>query len=70
MLVRNGAKTIVRSNSSNMSSAARSVAPALSNEEPSHWEVIPMGPPDPIMGLTESFKKDANERKVRTYVYG
>ena len=28
------------------------------------WHVVPMGPPDPILGLTEMFKKDTDPQKI------
>jgi len=30
----------------------------------SHWAGVPMGPPDPILGLNEAFAKDTDKRKV------
>ncbi len=45
---------------------ARGVESAANGKgEPSPWEVIPMGPPDPILGLTEAFKEDTDKRKAR-----
>lgn len=28
------------------------------------WSAIPMGPPDPILGVTEAFKADNNPKKM------
>ncbi len=70
-LVKIGTKSIARSKSSNMATTARGLASVSSKGKPSHWEVVPLGPPDPIMGLAEAFKKDTDERKARrTYAYG
>ncbi len=67
-VVKSGPYKILRSSSfpNVTSTAARGVAASSHrNGVPSHWETIPMGPPDPILGLTESFKNDKDERKAR-----
>lgn len=28
------------------------------------WSQVEMGPPDPILGVTEAFKRDANPKKM------
>lgn len=28
------------------------------------WSSVPLGPPDAILGVTEAFEKDADERKI------
>ena len=30
----------------------------------SWWSNVDLGPPDPILGITEAFKKDANPKKI------
>ena len=30
----------------------------------STWGKVPMGPPDPILGITEAFKRDTDPRKI------
>ena len=30
----------------------------------SWWARVEMGPPDPILGVTEAFKKDTNPKKI------
>merc|ERR1712035_310553 len=30
----------------------------------SFWAGVPMGPPDPILGVSEAFKKDSNPNKM------
>ncbi len=64
-LARKASKVILKSKALVMPVAARSVTTASSTVKPSPWEVVPMGPPDPILGLTEAFKKDTDERKAR-----
>ena len=41
--------------------AARTLSAAAASEM---WKSIPMGAPDPILGLVEAFKKDDNPKKV------
>ncbi len=68
ILARKVARSTLKSKAVIMTSiaATRSVASASNaDSKPSPWGVIPMGPPDPILGLTEAFKKDTAEKKAR-----
>eukprot|EP00842_Homolaphlyctis_polyrhiza_P004051 jgi/Hompol1/4647/HPOL_003790-RA len=49
---------------SRASSTARSVLPSLTARPLSTWANVPMGPPDPILGVTEAFKADTNPAKM------
>ncbi|XP_027869940.1 glutamic-oxaloacetic transaminase 2b, mitochondrial [Xiphophorus couchianus] len=37
---------------------------ALSSRNSSWWAGVQMGPPDPILGVTEAFKRDTNSKKM------
>lgn len=41
---------------------ARTVASSASSA--SHWAKVPMGPPDPIIGLNEAYAKDVSVRSL------
>ncbi|KAJ3365798.1 aspartate transaminase aat1 [Allomyces javanicus] len=48
-----------------VSSAARTArVPGLVRRAASTWANVKMGPPDPILGVTEAFKADANPKKM------
>jgi aspartate aminotransferase len=38
--------------------------PQLTKRFKSAWTGVPQGPPDPILGVTEAFKKDQNPKKM------
>ncbi|KAL3858743.1 hypothetical protein ACJMK2_008997 [Sinanodonta woodiana] len=40
------------------------VAPGISARFSSVWSNVEMGPPDPILGVTEAFRKDTNPKKM------
>ncbi|XP_061421701.1 aspartate aminotransferase, mitochondrial [Lethenteron reissneri] len=40
------------------------VAPAAAARASSWWANVEMGPPDPILGVTEAFKRDTNPKKI------
>lgn len=42
----------------------RSIQPLISRRAASFWAGVPMGPPDPILGVSEAFKKDSNPNKM------
>ena len=43
--------------------------PALSSSfTRSFWSHVPMGPPDPIIGVTEAFNRDTNPNKMNVGV--
>jgi aspartate aminotransferase len=47
------------------SAATASIIPvALQKHFASTWASVPLGPPDPILGVTEAFKKDTNPNKM------
>ena len=49
------------------SKVAPKIAPAATARYAGRWstEKLPMGPPDPILGLNDAFNKDTDPKKVR-----
>jgi aspartate aminotransferase len=39
-----------------------------SNSCTEFWRGVPMGPPDPILGVTEAFRRDTNKYKINVGV--
>ncbi len=44
--------------------ASRKALTATLKRPISAWANVPQGPPDPILGVTEAFKKDTNPKKM------
>jgi len=42
----------------------RTIQPLITKRAASFWAGVPMGPPDPILGVSEAFKKDSNPNKM------
>lgn len=42
----------------------RSIVQCSSHNASTWWSGVEMGPPDPILGVTEAFKKDTNPKKI------
>merc|ERR1711976_1156787 len=42
----------------------RTIQPLITKRAASFWAGVPMGPPDPILGVCEAFKKDSNPNKM------
>lgn len=55
-----GAASMLRSSTASLRLLRRSPARLMS-----HWAGVPLGPPDPILGLVEAFKLDPSPDKVR-----
>lgn len=45
-------------------SALKTIAQCSSRSASTWWTGLEMGPPDPILGVTEAFKKDTNPKKI------
>ncbi|PIK35143.1 putative aspartate aminotransferase, mitochondrial [Apostichopus japonicus] len=43
---------------------SRSLSTSSSRKSGAWWDGVEMGPPDPILGVTEAFKKDSNPQKI------
>ena len=58
-MLRVGAATALRTPTKRPSSWPKKLFSTVSP-----WEHVPMGPPDPILGLNEAFKQDKDPNKV------
>merc|ERR1739844_188839 len=55
---------LMRSCATKFLSAPASSATPIGARAGSWWSGVEMGPPDPILGVTEAFKKDTNPKKM------
>jgi len=55
---------ILRKSSQIIGNKVVGVAAPVGNRSGSWWSGVEMGPPDPILGVTEAFKKDTNPKKM------
>jgi len=55
---------ILRKSSQVLGNKVLSIAAPVGSRTGSWWTGVEMGPPDPILGVTEAFKKDKNPKKM------
>merc|ERR1712045_211372 len=55
---------VLRKSSQIIGNKVVGVAAPAGNRSGSWWTGVEMGPPDPILGVTEAFKKDNNPKKM------
>lgn len=55
---------ILRKSSKALGNQLTSISTPLGSRAGSWWTGVEMGPPDPILGVTEAFKKDTNPKKM------